>query len=1045
MGPLQEVTVPQSTDTSSTLANPVINGPYDAPVRHFELGPNGPTGAVLAGRRPSESFVPIAPVRKGRQGPDDSVQEVLALTHEQVLRNSLINDLRGELDIWRARNYEGVTPTTRKLLLHWSDRDRENQVLFAQREAAETAIYLAEVAGRERYGARRDWRTALAEINADHNDDLPRTALKMATGSGKTVVMAMLIAWQTLNKITSPRDPRFVRRFLLVAPGITIRDRLRVLQPQDPGNYYDERELVPSDLRAQLGMAQILIINYHQFLLRDSKDIKGVAATTRKILLQGREDPFRETPDSMVSRVLRGWGVGTASRQSDIVVLNDEAHHCYQDKPAQVEGEDLNAEDKQRNVDARVWFRGLQAIAAKVGVKAVYDLSATPFYLKGSGHREGFIFPWVVSDFALMDAIESGLVKVPRTPVDDDAAHDTVTYLDLWSKVGKALPKRPRKDLDVGSWTPPDELIGALRSLYASYERTFRHWEEQLAAGDHPPPVFIVVCPNTAVSKLVYDWIAGHEVKLDEGQGASLWAPGHLPLFDNIEDGRPLRRPRTILVDSAQLESGEAMRKEFKEAAASEIATFQVEMRLRNPGADVDSITDEDLLREVMNTVGKGGRLGGQVRCVVSVAMLTEGWDANTVTHILGLRAFRSQLLCEQVVGRGLRRRSYDVNEDGLFEPEYANVYGVPFAFIPTDKPVGPERPPQPSTLVRSVEGRASARITFPRLTGYRLEAPERGQLYLPDDLPPFVIGPDVIPGWTLAAPMVGEAELIADDPEAQRAQTVAYHLAQRLVRTHYRTNEDDERPWLFPELVRLCRQWIDRAVEIRGGFSLAHLTTYVQWQSRAADEVYKLALRQGDVRPRLQPILRGFEPQGSTERISFVTRKVALPTDAGRCEVSHVVLDGPHGNTWEQLLMEFAEHHRHVAAYAKNDHLEFEIPYLHEGRPHVYVPDFLLRLRQRSEDLVRTLIVEISGGQKRLIAPGLTDMKTAVARDQWCVAANNHGGLGRWGYLEITDMTTAKSDLDQAIELLYADGPIAGSGDRADFRERGVVRRAAS
>ena len=1019
---------------SSALANPVLNPPYDVPTRHFELGPNGPTGAVIETRRPSESFVPIAPVRKGKRASDGSVQEALALTHEQVQRNSLINDLRGELAIWRARNYEGVTAISRKLLLHWADEHRDNRVLFAQREAAETAIYLAEVAGREQIGANREWRAVLDEVNERDNAGLPRVALKMATGSGKTVVMAMLIAWQTLNKVYRPHDKRFVRRFLVITPGITIRDRLRVLQPNDAGNYFDERDLVPADMRAQLGKAQILVINYHQFLLRDTKEIRGVASKTRAILRNGKEDSFKETDDAMVSRVLRGWGVGSAAKQSEILVLNDEAHHCYQDKPIVIEGEDADSEDEDRNADARVWFKGLLAVARKVGIKQVYDLSATPFYLKGSGHKEGLIFPWVVCDFSLMDAIESGIVKVPRTPVDDDAKHVEVTYLNLWDRIGKLLPKRNRRDLDITSWPAPDELVGALRSLYASYERSFSHWEEALASAGHTPPVFIVVCPNTAVSKLVFDWISGYELTTAHG---TRWAPGNLPLFANVEDGVPLGRPRTILVDSAQLESGEVLKKEFKQAAGAEIEAFKADLRLRNPGVDTSNVTDEEILREVMNTVGKRGRLGEQVRCVVSVAMLTEGWDANTVSHILGIRAFRSQLLCEQVVGRGLRRRSYDVNEEGLFEPEYANVYGVPFAFIPTDKPVGPDRPPRPSTLVRTVEGRADQRITFPRLTGYRLEEPEQGELYLPDDLPEFVIGPDTVPGWTVAAPVVGEAELIKDAPASERPQTVAFYLAQRLLQTHFRSDEGDERPWLFPELVRLCRQWIDRAVVVEDDFTLAHLTKYVQWQSRAADALVRAINRQRLVAPSLRPMLHPFEPVGSTEKVSFLTRKVALPTDESRCEVSHVVLDGPTGNTWEQLLMEFAEHHPRVAAYVKNDHLGFEIPYVHEGKAHAYVPDFLLRLKQREGDVVRTLVVEVSGGQKRIAAPGLTDMKTAIARDTWCVAVNNHGGFGRWGYLEVTDPTTAKAELDAAIQGLYDDGPITGEPDPSDIDER--------
>lgn len=1024
----------EAAGSVEALANPIINSPYEVPTRHFVLGPKGPTGEILEHRRPSESFIPVAPVRKGRKGRSDNVvQEAFPLTHEQVVRNTLIDQLRSEVALWRARNYDGVTPTTRKLLLHWADPNRDNRVLFAQREAAETAIFLAEVSGRKTaYGAIRDWRGELAEYNEEHNAGLPRIALKMATGSGKTVVMAMLIAWHTLNKVTSPRDSRFVKRFLIVAPGITIRDRLRVLQPNDPGNYYDLRDLVPADLKGQLGKAQVLVTNYHAFLLRDSREIKGVSKTTRQILLAGKkEDPFKETEDAMVSRVLRGWGVGSGKKQSDILVINDEAHHCYQDKPIVIEGEGVDAEAKERNADARVWFKGLQSIARRVGVKTVYDLSATPFYLSGSGYKEGFIFPWVVSDFSLMDAIECGIVKVPRIPVDDDAAHETVTYLNLWESVGKLLPKRGRKDLDASNWVPPDELVGALYSLYRSYEGAFAHWKAELQPLGETPPVFIVVCPNTAVSKLVHDWIAGWDNR-----------PGNLSLFSNVVDGEPLARPRTILVDSAQLESGEAMKKDFKDAAASEIEAYKAELRLRNPGADVE-VTDEDLLREVMNTVGKPGRLGEQVRCVVSVAMLTEGWDANTVTHILGIRAFRSQLLCEQVVGRGLRRRSYEANEDGFFEPEYASVYGVPFAFIPTDRPRVDPKPPRPTTLVRTVEGRDHLRIAFPKLTGYRLEIPDTG-LRLADDLKPFVIGPGTIPTWTEAAPIVGEAELIEDAPASQRPQTVAYWLARRLLTTHFRAEKEsgDNRPWLFPELVQVCRHWIERAVTVENGFDLGFLIRYVQWQARAADSVYAAVMRQDENRrARLRPILRPFDSVGSTANVSFHTRKVALVADQDRCEISHVVLDGPEGNTWEQLLMAYAEKHRAVLAYVKNDHLGFEIPYVHQGTSHVYVPDFLIKLRPASDQVDRTLIVEVSGGQKRIHSPGQTDMKLTAARDTWCVAVNNHGAFGRWGYLEITDPTTASLALDDAIQRLYADdGGIIGDPDRSDFHERTSV-----
>lgn len=1040
-----------STDQNpGPIEDPVLNGPYDAPARHFVIGPTGPTGEIRDGRRPSESFIPVAPVRKRgrprRSETETSVDQLsLALVEETRQDNPLINELRRDVANWRDGGYPGVTATSLKLLRHWADPVRENRILFVQREAAETAIFLAEVAGRTR--GYRDRRAVIDGLNAEHNEGIPRIALKMATGSGKTVVMAMLIAWQTLNKVANPSSARYAKRFLVVTPGITIRDRLRVLQPNDPGNYYRERGLIPPDLEGLLGKAQIVITNYHSFLLKDAKEIKGVARKTRQLLLAGREeDPFKETEAAMVSRVLRGFGGGRQS--GEIVVLNDEAHHCYMDKPISLDEradgvEQADSEDKARNEEARVWFKGIRAISEHAGVKAVYDLSATPFYLGGSGYKEGYIFPWTVSDFSLMDAIECGIVKAPRIPVDDDADVDTVTFRNLWELVGKELPKRSRAKTDITNWTMPAELEAALNSLYRSYQRAWDHWERVLAPLDEPPPVFIVVCPNTAVSKLVHDWIAGTDITREDG--TSLRVTGHLPLFDNTDGQGAHAKPRTILVDSAQLESGEAMKKDFKDAAAEEIEAFKAQYRLRNPGADADAITDEDLLREVMNTVGKKGMLGADVRCVVSVAMLTEGWDANTVTHILGIRAFRSQLLCEQVVGRGLRRRSYAVNDEGRFEAEYANVYGVPFMFIggtpPKDTP-----PPLPATHVHTVAGRENLRIVFPRLDGYRLEVPDE-QLWLPDSLEPFVVGPGTVPTWTESAPVVGTPELVEDEIGAIRPRAVAYQLAKRLVQHHFALGEDvdehgvkaEPKPWLFPRLAELCAQWVDRAVVVKPGWHLGHLAKYAQWRARACDAVYTaITSHAGDRHPVLRPILRRYDPLGSTDAVSFATRKTALPAAADRCQISHVVLDGIGGNTWEQLMMERCEHDLRVAAYAKNDHLGFTIPYVHEGRTHDYVPDFLLRLhRQDGEDFDRVLVVEVSGGQKARHSPGSVKIKAATARDSWCTAVNNHGGFGRWGYVEITDPTLIKTDLDAAITALYADKPIIGDPDLLDLRTK--------
>src|SRR3954451_12179502 len=854
------------------------------------MGSSGRTNTIINGRRPSESYIPIPAARKGKVSDAGFVQDAIDfdLTGERRARNSFVNDLRREVERWRHRDYERVTPTSRKLLQHWADPTRENRVLFAQREAAETAIFLAEVAGRHGYA---DWRRQIDEANAAHNSGLPRVALKMATGTGKTVVMAMLIAWQTANKVLSPRDARFAKRFLIVAPGITIRDRLQVLQPGQPGNYYDERDLLPSDLRAAVQQAQIVITNYHSFLLRDAKEIKGVASNTKKILLAGKaEDPFKETPEAMVARVLRDF----AGRNEQIVVFNDEAHHCYQDKPIPAVKGAPASQTKEDLETARVWFKGLQAIQRKVGIKTIFDLSATPFYLGGSGYSEGYIFPWVVSDFSLMDAIESGIVKIPRTPVDDDATGDLVTYLRLWDYVGAQLPKKKLSSTEsLHGWVPPAELEGALKSLYSSYNKSFDHWETTLAQHGEPPPVFIVVCPNTVVSKLVYDYIAGKET-----DGGAL-VPGELARFSNVEDGHFLTRPRTILVDSAQLESGEAMKADFKQAAAAEIEAFKTDFRRRNPGADAESLTDEDLLREVMNTVGKKGKLGEGVRCVVSVAMLTEGWDANTVTHILGIRAFGSQLLCEQVVGRGLRRRSYALGEDGKFEPEYANVYGIPFAFIPSDKPGPDPLPRPPAIMVESLPGREHLRIEFPKLDGYRVEIPDEQLMFEAETADRFPIGPSTVPTRTDVEGVVGEGETVTDDEaQGRRRQEVAYRLAARLLRTHLTALGEDPRPWLFPQLAKIAQQWLEQCVDVAPGYAIGHLLTSTEGQAEAAEAIHRaIAVQAGSRRERLRPMIRRFDPVGSTADIAFPTRKAVVATE--KSEVSHVTLDGKDGNTW--------------------------------------------------------------------------------------------------------------------------------------------------
>ncbi|MCM3659420.1 DEAD/DEAH box helicase family protein [Georgenia satyanarayanai] len=1025
--------------TTTAIDNPVLNSPFEEPSRHWMLDEHGQLTSDIAGRRrPSESWIPVPRERKGRStAAHQLVQEELDLTRTGERRdvNDQINQLRGDVATWRASGYPGVTPTTARLLRYWADPDRDNRVFFAQREAAETAIYVAEVAGRltaaEAGRTARvrgsGWVTAsLKEQNAEYNADLPRQALKMATGTGKTVVMAMLIAWQTLNKAANRRDARFTNKFLVVTPGITIRDRLRVLFPSDSGNYYRERDLIPADLWAQLSQARVAVTNFHTFMLRTRQEGQGVAANTKK-LLRARTgvDPFVETEAQMVTRVLRDLGGGRGA-SGQIMVINDEAHHCYVPRDADADLKALDAiaraEAKEANVDAGVWFTGLLNVHKHVGIKQIYDLSATPYFIAGSGYPEGFIYPWTVSDFSLMDAIESGLVKIPRLPVDDDATGSTVSYLHLWDQVKDELPKRAGRGGFDTTRQLPAVLAGALTSLYGSYERAFERWQRTDGAA---PPVFIVVCPNTTVSKWVYDQIAGYEQELtgDDAEVVRRVVPGTLAKLSNYADGERLAVPRTILVDSAELESGEAVSPAFRAVAAAEIEAFQREYRERT-GAAAGDIDDGQLLREVLNTVGKPGRLGGQVRCVVSVSMLSEGWDANTVTHVLGVRAFGSQLLCEQVVGRGLRRRSYALDNDGLLPAEYAEVYGIPFSFIPSDRPVTDPPPRPPSVHVRALESREEARIVFPRVDGYRFELPDEYLHVDFDAVDPFVLDSGAVPTLTEMAGVIG-ADDIHDLSalEQMRQKEIAFRLAVRHLLPLYSDGQRVPKPWLVPRLVQITQEWMQAKLQLHG-HAFPGLLLLGTFASEAVEHIQRTIVQvAGDRDPMVRPIIQSDAPTGSTDAIDFQTIKNVHVTSE-RSHVSHVVLDGVGGNTWEKIAALDLEAMDDVAAYVKNDHLEFAIPYTHKGVGRRYRPDFLVRLVRRAGDVERHLVVEVSGGLKDQTA---RDAKADTARNLWCAAVNADGRFGRWGYVEVDDPYRFRTIVSDAIANLYADLPITG------------------
>jgi len=996
------------------IENPVLNSPFEEPRRHFKFTEDGITDEIEESRRISQYFVPI-PRAKKKSPKQQTFDE---WTADRVEENKDINKIRERVELWRKGGYVGITSVTRSLLEYWKREGRDRRLFFCQIEALETAIWITEVAPRYNEPWLEPW---LRDMNAQSNPLLNRVAFKMATGSGKTLVMAMLIAWQTLNKIANTQDARFTGTFLIVTPGITIKDRLRVLLPNDPQNYYRLHDLVPTYLLADLGKANMIITNFHACKLRERV---AAGKLTKQILNQKNgESAFTETPDQMVRRVCRELG-----NKKNIIVINDEAHHCYRRRPDAEEEKltgDERKEAEQREEEARVWISGIEAVKAKIGVKMVYDLSATPFFLRGSGYSEGTLFPWVVSDFSLIDAIESGIVKVPRVPVADDAmTGEQPTYRDLWLRIRDQLPKKGRDtEKTPAEPTVPPELEGALQSLYDNYQRKFKQWQDNAEAQDKglTPPVFIVVCNNTNVSKLVFDYVAGWDKELKNGETVPV--PGKLSLFSNVENGQWMARPNTILIDSHQLDSGEGMTDEFKRMAAIEIEEFKNDYRARFPGRDAEALADEDILREVMNTVGKPGKLGENVRCVVSVSMLTEGWDANTVTHILGVRAFGTQLLCEQVVGRGLRRRSYAPNDRGMFDAEYAEVYGVPFSFIPS---AGSEKNPKPGpapTRVRALDDRLDCEITFPRVVGYRYQFEGEKLTATFDADSRMTLSTDEVATRTEMQSIIGEStmhELYG--LKEKRLHEVDFRLAAHLLERQFKDAEGGTRPWLFPQLIRIVREWRETCLTCKDN-AFPQMLLMVAFAHNATDKIYHAIVAATPEHKVLMPIMRPYDPVGSTRYVDFDTARGVYRTRADKCHISHVVLD----SNWEAKLAEVLENELdEVVHYAKNFQLGFTIPYTFNGEDRSYLPDYLIRIDDgHGRDDLLNLVLEVSGEARKDKAA-----KVETARNLWVPAINNHGAFGRWAFLEIVDPWDAQNTIRAALrgEQVDARGPLLRS-----------------
>ncbi|MBM3242282.1 hypothetical protein FJZ31_38935 [Candidatus Poribacteria bacterium] len=831
---------------------------------------------------------------------------------------------------------------------------------------------------------------------------LRRYGCKMATGSGKTVVMAMIVAWAIINKAQYPQDRRFSNAILVVCPNLTVKERLQVLLPSHPQNYYEEFEVVPRSLLDQLGKGKFLITNWHAFAPSSGKQ---EGRKTYTVVNKGEESDV-----AFANRVLKDLG-----GSGNLLVLNDEAHHAYRPAappitPPSTGGKGKGGDEalkkfpaEERNAikadkeAATVWISGLDRINATRRVNFCVDLSATPFYIQGSGYEPGSPFPWLVSDFGLVDAIESGIVKIPRVPVDDNTGQPFPKYFHLWRAINDELPASER---GTARRKPKPESVlreaePALQQLAGEWKKTF----EEFAQNNYPvPPCLIAVCDNTNIAELLFDYIAKEGRVFPE-------------LLQNSKESEP-----TLRIDSKLLAKAEGI-DESKHKKKSSIIRNKEEFKH-------EEMTRQDIaeaLRKKVSTVGKVGETGEQVRCVVSVGMLNEGWDAHNVTQILGLRAFDSQLLCEQVVGRGLRRTNYDDFE----QEEYVDVYGIPFEVIPVKrKRVSAPQPVKESTLVQSLKEReAEFKIEFPRVEGFVFEVKqkikaqfsEHDKLTVEPSKEPteVIVRPQV--GYKIGTPTsLGPGETVTQTRQefydSVRRQCIEYEIARRVTNALVGgSGQDSKGPFnrqarhlLFPQVLRVARRYLNEQVEYGDSDRReVGLEKYVQFIVERLCAAIEPDDAHGEI--PLLPRIERFRPKGSTSEVLFRTVRPCKGTR--KSHVSHVVLDT---TTWESSVAFHLETSPYVQAYVKNDHLDFVIPYDYQRQRHNYLPDFLVRLVNGV-----MLILEVKGYEDE------QDRAKYSAIRRWVSAVKHWGEMGRWKF-EVCKEPTA---VTQLLRELAQDG----------------------
>ena len=1024
--------------------NPILNSPYHEPRLHYATDADGSLNYqdVRKGRR---IFVPDTQAMPTRQGDQSSIFEVNDFAAEYS--GHLINLCRKEVGDWRAKKYPNTTRVTKELLVFWFDNPERHAVkklFFAQQEAIETAIWLNEVAEKSNAGQNvlNKIREGQKTVSQNMEDQLPRISFKMATGTGKTVVMASLIVYHYFNRQEYRNDTRFADYFLIVAPGVTIKDRLGVLfvdtqNKHDKEDYYYQRGLVPQNLQYRLENlnARLVITNYHAF---EPKNLQGNKRSPfdGKVDAKGKKQETKEDFSQVIRRLL-----GKFKKDSRLLILNDEAHHCYLPQSA---GKTEDNEEADENVRAAVWFNGLKEIAMRYKVQHIYDLSATPYYLQGSGYTPYSLFPWVVSDFGLIEAIESGLVKIPFLPESDNTQDITQAKLrDIYAYVKGDLPKKGQKKKKLEATAEgislkeappklPPLIKGALDQFYNHYKDYFegqRKQNEEKQSLFSAPPVFIVVCNNTSVSKEVYKYIAGYEFENDKGELIRI--SGHYDLFSNYDMSTqmPLKRLPTLLIDSDALENSDQINEEFKKIFASEIEEFKKDYTRVHGQGSVEQITDAQILREVVNTVGKQGKLGAHIRCVVSVSMLTEGWDANTVTHIMGIRKFGSQLLCEQVAGRALRRMNYYLqgyDKEGnptndkrkivveKFPPEYAHIIGVPFKMFKGGKNPLPPNPADHKRIFALPERQAKHEITFPNVVGYRIENYEDELKYDFSEIENFEIVCSDFPLETITASAFSpkEEKLSVQSVFEKRKQEIIFLITKELINFHFSDEDRNPKFQYFAKLKHIVEDWYDNKVVLIGEKDEKYKKLlYFNEPQIMANHIRRGINPHINTSEFIRPVLNYYNPFGSTQHVNGNTLKKVYPTQ--KSHINYVVADT---DSWEQIAAKTLEQLAQVQSYVKNAFLGFAIPYLKDGKDKLYFPDFIAKITT-AKGITKYLIIEVTGMNQEKAE------KKWYVQNRWLPAVNalkDKYEYPEWHFIEIeADIRDIKNQLTDKIQSI--------------------------